>query len=406
MAELHDRVWAEVDLGAIARNLRLAQLRVGGAVGVMAVVKSNAYGHGAIEVGRAAAAAGARALGVATVTEAVGLREAGIDIPVVVLGSCLEAEIEPAVAHGVSLSLSPREVLWPIVEAARKLGRTAPVHLLIDTGMSRDGVGPDEALDLADLIDGTDELRLEGTYTHLATSLAPNKAFCHDQLGRFRGVIETLRDRAVDTGLVHSASSGGLFTLPASHFDMVRQGITLYGVAPSDQIERTADLEPAMTVKTRVMSVRSVVRGESIGYERLYVAERSCRVATLAMGYADGLRLGLSNKGRVLISGREAPIVGRVMMDCTVVDITSVPGVAPGDEAVVIGRSAAREITAREVAGLCGTSPYEILCGLGPRVRRVYTNAPNQQLAPPDEPPAGDRTEPLSPDPALLRRTA
>jgi alanine racemase len=375
MAELTDRVWAEIDLDAVAQNLRLAQIRVGPDVGVMAVVKSNAYGHGGVEVARAAVAAGAGALGVATVAEGVELRQAGIDRPVVVIGSCLEAEVEQAVAYGVSLSLSPRELLWPIAEAARRLGRIAPVHLLVDTGMSRDGVRPDEALDLAELAHETDGLRIEGTYTHLATSLEADKAFCYDQIGRLRDVLRTLRNRNVSAGMVHAASSGGLFTLPGSHFDLVRQGITLYGVAPSEQIASTADLAPAMTVKTRVLSVRDLPAGESVGYGRLFTADTGRRVATLAMGYADGLPLGLSTRGRVLIHGREAPIVGRVMMDCSVVDVTRMQGVTAGDEVVVIGRSGQREITANEIAELCGTSPYEVLCGLGPRVRRIYRSS-------------------------------
>ena len=348
----------------------------------MAVVKSNAYGHGAPEVAREVEAAGAKALGVAAPGEAVELRQAGVRLPIVVLGSCFEAEIEAAVAHGVSLSLSPGEVFWPIVEAATRLGRTAHVHLLVDTGMSRDGLGSDAAVELAEHIEDTPLIHLEGTYTHLATSLLPDKSFCHEQLYRFNRVVAELLARDINPGWLHCASSGGLFTLPSSHFDLVRQGITLYGVAPSEQVAAEGDLAPAMTVKSRVIAQREIERGESVGYLRQFVARRRTRLATIAMGYADGLRIAMSNKGQALINGRRVPLVGRVMMDCVVADVTRLPGLRLGDEVVFIGKSGRHEITTAEVAELIGTTPYEVLCCLGRRVRRVYTRGGKRALEP------------------------
>lgn len=373
MGTIAERVWAEIDLAAIAQNLRYAQARVGGSVGVMAVVKANAYGHGAVEVAREAERQGARALGVATPAEGIELRRAGLGLPIVVIGSCLEDEIEPAVEHGVSLSLSPGEVFWPIAEAAKKLGRCAHVHLLIDTGMSRDGLPPDAALELAEHVADTAQLHLEGTYSHLATSAGRDKTFCHEQLDRFNRAISEMLDRDIDPGLIHCASSSGLFTLPSAHFDMVRQGLTLYGVAPTAHVASSADLVPSMSVKSRVIAVRDIGAGESVGYMRHFTAERPTRVATVPMGYADGLRLTEPNRGAVLINGRRAPVVGRMMMDCVVVDVTSLPSVRLGDEAVVIGKSGRNEISAVEVAEWCDSSPYEVFCSLGRRVRRIYT---------------------------------
>ncbi len=382
MGRVAERVWAEIELNAIAHNLRYAQVRVGSSVAILAVVKSDAYGHGAVEVAREALDNGARALGVATPAEGVELREAGVNRPIVVIGSCLEEEIEAAVEHGVSLSLSPGEMLWPIVEAAKRLGRPAGVHLLVDTGMSRDGVTGPEAIELAEHAADTPKIHLEGTYTHLATSVLADKTFCHEQLNRFNQVIDELFSRNIDPGLIHCANSGGLFTLPSSHFDMVRQGLTLYGLAPSEHVASEADLAPAMSVKTRVIGLKHIKSGESVGYLRLFVADRPTRLATISMGYADGLRLALSNKGQVLINGWQAPLVGRIMMDCAVADVTSLPGIRLGDEVVVIGKSGRRRITATDVANLCDSSPYEVLCSFGQRVRRIYTRNGKRAILP------------------------
>ena len=407
MGTVTERVWAEIDLDAIGQNLRYAQARVGASVGVMAVVKANAYGHGAVEIAREAEREGANALGVATPAEAIELRCSGIELPIVVIGSCLESEIEASIEHGISLSLSPGEVFWPIVEAARKLGRRAHVHLLADTGMSRDGLSPDAAIELAEHVADTPDVHLEGTYSHLATSTEPDKSFCHEQLGRFNGVIAELLARDINPGMIHCASSSGLFTLASSHFDIVRQGLTLYGASPSEHVAAAADLVPALSLKARVIAIREIAPGESVGYSRHFIAERPTRVATVPMGYADGLRLTEPNRGMVLINGRRAPVLGRIMMDCVVVDVTSLPTVRLGDEVVVIGRSGRNEITAAQVAEWCGSSPYEVFCSLGPRVRRIYTRGgkpiiPRTASAGSESPvegiaPVADPSEPLTP---------
>ena len=373
MGRVAERAWAEVDLDAIAQNLRYAQVRVGRAVGIMAVVKADAYGHGAVPVAREAEARGAVALGVATAAEGIELREAGLELPVLVIGSCLEDEVGPAVRHGVSLSLSPCELYGPVVEAARRTGVAGLVHLLVDTGMSRDGVAPEAAAELAGHVADTPELRLEGTFTHLATSALADKSFCQEQLSRFNTVVGEMLARNIPTGRLHCASSAGLFTLPGSHFDMVRQGISLYGASPSGHVAAGADLAPAMSLKCRVLCVRQIAAGESVGYLRQFVAERPARLATLSMGYADGLRVARSNRGDVLINGRRAPLVGRVMMDCAVADVTHLPAVRAGDEVVVIGQSGRNRIAVDEVVNGYDSSAYEVFCALGRRVRRIYT---------------------------------
>jgi alanine racemase len=373
MGTIASRAWAEIDLDAVANNLRYAQVRVGGSVGVMAVVKSNAYGHGAVDVAREVERCGAKALGVATLDEGIELRQAGSALPILVLGSSLECELEPAVRHGISVSLSPEELLQPIVETADTLGSAARVHLLVDTGMSRDGVPPEKAVRLAEQLADTPQVHLEGTYTHLATAVQPDRKFSHEQLSRFTQFIDELMSRDIHPGWVHCANSGALFTMPSSHFDMVRQGITLYGVAPSESVASQADLVPAMRVKTRILSVQELDTGDTAGYGRTFVARRPTRLATIAMGYADGLRVAMSDKGSVLLDGRRAPMVGRMMMDCALVDATHLPGVRAGGEVTVLGRSGRNEISAADLAAACGTIPYEALCSLGGRVKRTYT---------------------------------
>jgi len=395
MGRITERVWAEIDLDAIAQNLRYAQVRVGTSVGVLAVVKSDGYGHGAVEVAREAEEHGAKALGVATPAEGVELRQAGVTLPIVVIGSCFEDEIPAAIEHGISLSLSPAEVFWPVVEAARKLERRARVHLLVDTGMSRDGLSPEKALELAEHIVDTPELELEGTFTHLATSSRADKTFCREQLDRFGHLLGELLARDISPGVLHCANSGGLFTLPCSHFDMVRQGLTLYGLSPSDHVAGEADLVRAMSVRTRVIACKEIAAGASVGYLREFVAHRTTRLATLAIGYADGLRLSLSGKGHVLVNGRRAPLVGRVMMNCTVADVTSLPSVRIGDEATVIGGSGRNEIGTSDIAKLSGSSPYELVCTFGRHIRRVYMRSGKQVIQAPDAAPrgvAGDST--------------
>ncbi len=372
MGTVAERVRAEIDLDAITHNLRYAQVRVGGSVGVMAVVKADAYGHGAVEVAHAAVSGGAAALGVATVAEAVELRDAGLRVPIVVIGSCLREEIAPAFGRGISLSVSPGELFWPMVEEAESLGGSSAVHLLVDTGVSRDGVSPEEALELAEHIELSPALHLEGTYTHLATASLADKSFCHEQLDRFGRLIDQMLSRDIQPGRIHAANSGALFTLRSSHFDMVRQGITLYGLAPSDHVAGEVDLVPAMSVVSRVIAVKEIEPGESVGYGRGFVARRPTRLATVPMGYADGLRVPPAGRGHVLISGRSVPLVGPVMMDSSVADVTDLPGVRIGDPVVVMGQSGRQRITAADIAERTGSTVYQVVCGFGRRVRRTY----------------------------------
>ncbi|MFO7898745.1 MAG: alanine racemase [Planctomycetota bacterium] len=404
MGTVAERVWAEVDLAAIAHNLRYAQVRVGQSVGVMAVVKSDAYGHGAAEVGHAAVANGASALGVATVAEAIELRDAGLRVPILVLGSCFREEIVPAFDRGVSLSISPGELFWPMVEAAEALDRAANVHLLVDTGMSRDGVPAEEAVELAEHIEVTPRLHLEGTYTHLATASLADKGFCREQLTRFNHVIEELLSRGIHPGRIHAANSSALFTLRSAHFDMVRQGLTLYGLAPSEHVEREIDVIPAMSVRSRVIAVKQIDAGESVGYGRDFVAARPTRLATVAMGYADGLRIRPSGRGRVLINGRSVPLAGRVMMDCAVADVTGLPGVQIGDPVTILGKSGRQRIGAEELAERTASTVYQVVCSFGHRVGRTYVRSGKRAVLP-DRAPGLHLPEPSHPDrPPIDRR--
>ncbi|MFW6107963.1 MAG: alanine racemase, partial [bacterium] len=234
----------------------------------------------------------------------------------------------------------------------------------------------------AEHIEVTPPLHLEGTYTHLATASLADKSFCHEQLTRFNHVIEELLSRGIHPGRIHAANSGALFTLRSAHFDMVRQGITLYGLAPSEQVEREIDVVPAMSVRSRVIAVKQIERGASVGYGREFVAARATRLATVPMGYADGLRIRPSGRGRVLINGRSAPLVGRVMMDCAVADVTGLPGAQIGDPVTILGKSGRQRIGAEEIASRTASTVYHVVCSFGRRVKRAYVRNGKRAVLP------------------------
>ena len=362
---------AEIDLAAIAANVQLVA-RLVGAAQVMAVVKADAYGHGAVPVARAALSAGATWLGVAIPEEGVILREAGFTGPILVLGPCPSDQTGLPAAYGLEQCVSDASQIEPLSAAGRARAKTVAAHLKIDTGMGRVGVPPLEAALIAEKIGHTPSLRLSGIMTHLAEAEAVETAFTVEQLTRFEVATKAVREASGARPLRHAANSAGLLYHPAAHLDLVRPGIMLYGCSPRGSQEQRFQLRPALRFRTAVSQVKTVPAGMSLSYGRTYVTTRRTVVATLPVGYADGVWRSLSNIGEVLIQGRRAPILGRVCMDMTLVDVTTLENVQPGDEAVLIGRQGDAEITADEIAAQLGTISYEVLCRIGPRVPRIY----------------------------------
>jgi alanine racemase len=358
--------WAEVDLGAVAHNVGLlADLCRPAAV--CAVVKADGYGHGAVPVARAAVEAGATWLAVALVEEAVVLRDAGLETPVLLLSEPRPEEFGAVARLGLRATVYTPEGVAAAAEVA-----CGPVHLKVDTGMHRVGAAPEDALALARAIADEPGLELEGIWTHLAVADEPERPFTVEQLERFARVRAALAEDGYTPAVAHAANSAGAIAHPAARLDLVRCGIAVYGIAPSPDLDGAVALRPAMAVHSEVTLVKRVAAGEGISYGLHHVFDRDTTVATVPIGYADGVRrrLGLDG-GEVLIGGRRRPIVGVVTMDQLMVDCGDDP-VATGDEVVVIGRQGDEEITAAEWAARLGTIGYEIVCGIGPRVPRRH----------------------------------
>jgi alanine racemase len=373
----HSRIarptFVEVDLDAIASNVTLACRMAGRGTEVMAVIKADAYGHGAVPVAKVALRAGASWLGVAIPEEAIPLRAAGLRSRILVLGPIVPGQAELVAAHDLEQCVADPIQAEALDRAARTHGRILSLHLKVDTGMGRVGLPPKEVCVAAEKIRALPSVRLRGLMTHFADAEAEEPAFAREQLGRFAEALVSLRQAGIEHPIRHAANSAALLCLPESRLDLVRPGIMLYGCHPrGGQNASLAGLRPALRFQTAISHLAAVPRGGSVSYGRTFVAPRDSLVATLPVGYADGWGRLLSNRGQVLIRGRRVPVIGRVCMDMTMVDVTDLSEVRAGDEAVLIGRQGAEEITADEVAETQGTISYEVLCRIGPRVPRVH----------------------------------
>lgn len=364
--------WVEVDTYAIARNVRALKSCVPASTAFMAVVKADGYGHGAARAASAALSAGADRLGVATIDEAVALREAGITAPIGVLG---EPPIEAAaslVEHDVTATVTTREFARALDAAAAAAGRTAAFHLKVDTGMNRIGVPWDRAFETVAEFGELASLEMEGVLTHFATADEPGSPYFALQLERFVGVLEQLTAAGRRPALAHAANSAATILHPAAHFDMVRCGIAMYGLHPSPATSGAIDLEPAMSVKARVSLVKRVGPGDGVSYGLTWRAEAPTTIATLPLGYADGVHRVLSDRMEVLIGGRRCRQVGRVCMDQLMVAVPDGVAVSQDDEAVLVGVQGCERIGMDELATRAGTINYEMACGFALRLDRSF----------------------------------
>jgi alanine racemase len=360
----------EVSWACLGENLRAIERAVAPAA-VMPIVKANAYGHGLVEVARHLVAAGARSLGVAFLEEAVALREAGIALPILVMGGILGAQIPVFLRLGLTLTASSVDKLGHIDEAARDLGVTARIHLKIDTGMERIGVHYYSAHRLLERAAESQHCAVEGIYSHFANADAADLGSARVQLARFLEVLEWYDRRGVPPPLRHMANSGAILQLPESHLDLVRPGILLYGVYPSAEVRRTIAVRPALAWKSRIVYFKVVTPGHPVSYGSTWQSDHPVRVVTVPMGYGDGYFRALSNVAQVLIRGKRYPVVGRICMDQIMVNIEW-DTAYNGDEVVLLGADGEEVITCEELAGWAGTIPYEVLTSINTRVPRVY----------------------------------
>jgi alanine racemase len=364
--------WIEVDLDAIACNVAGLQAAAQPRHGVTAVVKAQAYGMGAAAVAEAAVAAGARGAAVARLSEARNLRRAGFQAPLLLLGG-----VDPDdYAELISLKVTPTLADWATAEgiaaAASAAGTVRGVQVKVDTGITRYGAPPEEAMAIVRGLPRLGSLQLEGFYTHFAAADDPDPFFAHQQLARYLAICGQLESEGIQLGLKHAANSAGSLRVPRAGLDTVRAGIALAGAYATGWVPRVGTLRCAVALKSRVVRFYTPAVGSSIGYGRTYKVFRPMRVALVACGYADGLPRACSNRGRVLIRGQRAPLVGTVSMDMAMADVSHLPEVEVGDEVVVLGRQADDEISLDEFAESAGIIPHELLVRLGSRVPRVY----------------------------------
>ena len=371
MTERFRPAWVEIDLDAVRANTR-AIIAAAAPAAVMAVVKADGYGHGAVPVTRAVLEAGAEWVGVALAEEGITLREAGIDAPILVLSEPAPDAAEAVVAAGLTPVVYTPAGLEHLAKAVAGSGRRdpLPVHLKVDTGMHRVGCAPGDARALVDAIGDRAELLLGGVCTHLAVADEPDDPYTGEQLERFDALLRDLTAAGVDVGIRHAANSAGLLAFPAANYDLVRTGIAIYGIAPTAALANRIPLLPALSFRARVSYVKTLPAGSRLSYGLRYELGRESRIATVPVGYADGVPRNLAHVGgEVVVGGRRVPIAGTVTMDQILLDLGDAP-VEVGDEVVLIGRQGDVEVTATDWADRLGTIPYEIVCGIGPRVPR------------------------------------
>ncbi len=364
--------WAEIDLGAIAHNVRVLKALTTPGVRFMAVVKADGYGHGAERVAHEALAAGATDIGVATVAEAVVLRRAGIAAPIQILSEPPEDTVFEILEHRLVPTVTTRDFAVALGRVAAGRDVEAPYHLKIDTGMNRIGVRAEEAARFAAGLKDWPGLRLTGTFTHFANADVPGDWDVERQLQRFEEALAAMRTEGVDPGIVHAANSPATILIPEAHFDMVRCGIALYGLHPSPHTRGRVDLRPAMSIKARTSLVKRIGMGEGVSYGLTYHAAAPTTIATLPLGYADGVHRILSGRMEVLVNGTRAQQVGRICMDQFMVEIPRGVEVERGVEFVLVGEQGSERIVLDEMADLAQTINYELACAFGARLERVY----------------------------------
>ena len=363
--------WVEVDLEAIGHNVRRIAQHVGPGVAVLAVLKADGYGHGAAKIAHTALHNGATWLGVACLGEAQALRRAGISAPILVLGFTPAWQARAAVLDDVRVTVFSTHVAEALAQAAQDLGRVAHVHVKVDTGMGRLGLLPEQVLPFVRTIAAYPGLEVEGVFTHMSSADEADLGYTRWQLARFDGVLRELKNNQLLPAHIHAASSACLLRLPESHYNMVRPGIALYGLNPSAEAPLPEGFKAAFSWKCQVAQVRELPEGSCISYGRTYRAARPARIAVIPVGYADGFRRAPVNWGHVLVRGQRAPVVGRVCMDQSMIDVTDIPGVREGDEVVLIGTQGHAQLTVDEVAASLGTINYEVVSEILARVPRV-----------------------------------
>ncbi|MCM1158533.1 MAG: alanine racemase [Bacteroidales bacterium] len=392
------RVQADIDLDAIRKNIETMRSRIPEGKQLLAVIKANAYGHGAVAVAEALDDL-ADYFGVACIDEAVELRNAGVEKPILILGMTDESLFEDVVEFDITQTIFTLEQAKAMAETAGRLGKTGKLHIKLDTGMNRIGFPcTEESAEEIAAIFRLPNLNVEGIFTHYFKADVKDKTSAEGQLAAFAGMLARLEERGITFALRHISNSAGIMEMPNDTYDMVRSGISTYGLYPSEEMNKEACvLYPAMELKSHVTHIKTVRAGETVGYGGTYTLKEDRRIATVGAGYADGYPRALSNRGRMLVNGQFAPVVGRVCMDQTMIDVSDIPGVKTGDEVVLAGRQGDLVISVEELSGMSASFNYEFVCGVNRRVPRIYwqngkrqgelnyLRQDRQRFTPPDE---------------------
>lgn len=373
--EHYERIAAKIDLDAIAFNLQQMHDKIKKDTKIMAVIKTDGYGHGAVPIAKMCEElAYIKGYAVATAQEAYQLRNYGIHKMILILGYTFESEYEQMIREDIRPSVFTLEMAEAFSKAAVKIGKTANIHIKMDTGMRRIGFEPtDETIAIIQKIAALPGIHIEGIFTHMAKADETDKTSAREQIRKFMDFTNRLSQAGITPDIRHCSNSAGILELPEANFDMVRAGISLYGLYPSNEVNpESARLEPAMELKSCVVYVKDVEKGEGVSYGWTYKAKKKIRVATIPAGYGDGYPRSLSNKGWVLIHGQKAPIIGRVCMDQFMVDVSAIEGVKTGDEVTLIGRDGKNCIHVEELGAFADRFNYEFVCDIGKRVPRIY----------------------------------
>jgi alanine racemase len=365
--------WADVDLKALEHNYIQVKRLAGKDVQMMAVVKANAYGHGTVEVSQVLEEMGVNYLGVATTDEAVRLRDHGIKTPILILGSVLPEEVKIAKDRDITLTLCSHEILKEIKALAKSEERETKikVHIKVDTGMGRIGVWHEDALDFIKEVAAEKGVMLEGIYTHFS-SAGRDEFFTDYQMESFERFLTSIEKNWIKIPLRHAANSIATVDYKRAHLNLARPGLIIYGMYPKHTFPKLIKLKPVLSLKTRVVFLKDIPPGRSISYGRTFITQKHTKIATIPIGYADGYHRGLSNKAEVLIRGQYAPVVGKITMDQTMIDVGRIKTVKIGDEVVLIGKQGRHEIRIEKLARLAGTIAYDFICGISNRVPRIY----------------------------------
>lgn len=374
MESLRPRVVAEVNLGAIEHNYKQIRQHIPNHTEMMAIVKADGYGHGAKEVANFLQEQGVNRFAVAIVAEGEELRSSGITSPILVLGYTPRADIKALIENDLTQTVFSYEMAKTISDEAGRLGKTVNIHLKVDTGMGRIGfLSSPKSIEEILMITKLPHINLEGIFTHFSTADEEDTSYTKEQWSIFEGFLKELSEVGLELPIIHAANSAAIMCHEYTHLNLVRPGIILYGYYPSPYLEgKVLDLEPAMTLKTQVVHVKELPEGQYVGYGRRFYTHQKTKIATIPVGYADGYSRNLGNKGRVLIRGQYAPIIGNICMDQFMVDVTHIKGVSVEDEVVLFGKQQDAVIPVEEIAQSLGTINYEIVCMIGKRVPRIY----------------------------------